>query len=354
MKRTKSVIALVLVLCTVFSMFSMLSFTASAATAKLSLSDIMVGGKKFADYIEKNKKMPGSVDCNGTSVTCQQFLYLATKAVVQLNSGKAKTTKVTAKDFGKCSNPNETISGGYNMMKTEYVKIAKNIYTWMDSNGQVPNYATISKGTIRYENCLYIMSKILRFIKAEGQMPNYVYTTKWSTVIAKSSSSSSGSSSTLESEKAAAKSKYSSYLKATKNCQVSNATLQSVAKTAVGSATTLRKAAQNLVNYLNNKTGYDYYYDTQKGAYKTWTSKYGNCCDLAHLVIACARSQGIPARYVHSYCSFQSGLKCGHVYAQLWTGSKWEIADIVSDSNYLGYKTSTTISTYNYYTELPF
>ena len=343
---------MILVLCTMISMFGMLATTASAASVSLKISDIMVGAKKFADYIENNKKMPGSVNCNGTSVTCQQFLYLATKAVVQLSNGKAQSTKISAKDFGKCSNPNETISGGYNMMKSEYVQICKNIYTWMDSNGQVPNYATISKGTIRYENCLYIMSKVLRFVKNEGQLPNYVYTTKWKTVIA--SSSSSSSSSTLAKEIAAAKDKYPGYLKATANCQVTNATLKAVGKTAIGSATTLRKAAQNLVNYLNGKTGYDYYYDTQKGALKTWNSKYGNCCDLAHLVNACARSQGIPARYVHAYCSFQSGLKCGHVYAELWTGSKWEIADIVSDSNYLGYKTSSNISVYNRYAELPF
>ena len=354
MKRVKSLIAMILVLCTVVGMFGMLATTASAAKVSLKISDIMVGGKKFADYIEKNKKMPGSVDCNGTKVTCQQFLYLATKAVVLLSNGKAQSTKVTAKDFGKCSNPNETITGGYNMMKSEYVKICKNIYTWMDSNGQVPNYATISKGTIRYENCLYIMSKVLRFVKNEGQLPNYVYTTKWKTVIASSSSSSSSSSSNLAKEIAAAKSKYPGYLKTTKNCQVTNATLKAVGKTAIGSATTLRKAAQNLTNYLNSKTAYDYYYNTVKGAYKTWTSKVGNCCDMAHLVIACARSQGIPARYVHAYCSFQSGLKCGHVYAELWTGSKWEISDIVSDYNYLGYKTSTTLSVYNRYAELPF
>ena len=157
MKRTRSVLAMVLCLCMVFGMFSMLSITASAATVKVSLSDIMVGGKKFADYIEKNGKMPGSVDCNGTKVTCQQFLYLATKATVHLNNGKAKTTTVSAKDFGKCSNPNESVSSAYNMQKSEYIQRAKNIYNWMDDNGQVPNYATISKGTLRYENCLYIM-----------------------------------------------------------------------------------------------------------------------------------------------------------------------------------------------------
>ena len=347
---------MVLCLCMVFGMFSMLSVTASAATVKISISDILVGGKKFADYIEKNGKMPGSVNCNGTSVTCQQFLYLATKATVQIYNGKALSTKISAKDFGKCSSPSESISSAYNMQKSEYIQRCKNIYTWMDSNGKVPNYATISKGTLRYENCLYIISKVLRFVKEEGQLPNYVYTRKWSAVLADASgsSSSSSSSSTLASEKAAAKSKYPGYLKATKNCQVTNSTIISVGKSAVGSATTLRNAAKNLVNYLNGKTGYDYYYDTQKGALKTWNAKYGNCCDLAHLVIACARSQGIPARYVHAYCKFQSGLQCGHVYAELWTGSKWEIADIVSDSNYLGYKTSTTVSTYNRYAELPF
>lgn len=343
MKRVKSFIALFLVLCTIVSMFSMLATTASAATVKVKISDIMVGGKKFADYIEKNKKMPGSVDCNGTKVTCQQFLYLASKAVVMLNNGKAKSTKITAKNFGKCSSPSESLSGSFNMTKANYVKCAKNIYTWMDSNGKVPNYASISQGKLRYENCLYTLSKVLRSYKADGKLPAKVAVKKWTVV-----------TSTLSKDLAAAKEKYPQYLKATKNCQVSDATIKSVGKAAIGSATNLRQAAKNLAKYLNSKTSYDYYYDTQKGALKTWKAKVGNCCDMAHLVVACARSQGIPARYVHAYCSFQSGLECGHVYAELWTGSKWEIVDIVSDSNYLGYKTSKTIKVYARYAELPF
>jgi len=136
--------------------------------------------------------MPGSVNCTGTKVTNQQFLYLCTKSIVLISQSKAKNTKVKAIDFGKCSSPSESISA---------------------------------------------------------------------------------------------------------------------------------------------------------------TS---NCCDMSHLVCAVARAAGIPARYVHGYCRFSSGLVCGHVWAQLWTGSKWEIADIVSDYNYLGYKTSTTLSTYNYYASLPF
>ena len=86
----------------------------------------------------------------------------------------------------------------------------------------------------------------------------------------------------------------------------------------------------------------------------TWNAKQGNCCDMAHLMNACARSLGVPARYRHGNCTFSSGKTTGHVWAEVYCGSSgiaagdsdgWLTADLVSYYNYLGYKTSTT----NYY-----
>ena len=107
--------------------------------------------------------------------------------------------------------------------------------------------------------------------------------------------------------------------------------------------------------YVNPKLTYDGYYDTKQGALKTWQYRSGNCCDMAHLAVACARALGVPARYQHGYCKFQSGLQTGHVWAQVYCGNKgWKIIDWVSGSNYLGYKNSTTVTLYNTYAALPF
>ena len=119
MKRVKSFVAMILVLCTVFGMFSMLAPVASAATVKVSISDIMVGGKKFADYIEKNKKMPGSVNCNGTSVTCQQFLYLANGKDRTLDKPKRKKRKHVQKVLRSETRVVEKIIHGDKVLNSE-------------------------------------------------------------------------------------------------------------------------------------------------------------------------------------------------------------------------------------------
>jgi transglutaminase-like putative cysteine protease len=113
-------------------------------------------------------------------------------------------------------------------------------------------------------------------------------------------------------------------------------------------------AMYNLMNYLNDNIGYGYYYDTYYGAVGTWNNREGNCCDSAHLMIACARSLGVPGRYVHAYASFSSGLVTGHVWAEVLCGNEWWTADLVSDYNYLGYKTNSTLEVYGRYRELPF
>ena len=142
--------------------------------------------------------------------------------------------------------------------------------------------------------------------------------------------------------------KSSNYLKATKYCQVNNTTIKKVAQTGVGKAKTPLDAAKNLFKYLNKNTSYKYYYDTKYGAVGTWNNRKGNCADLAHLAVACARSVGIPARYVHaSGCKFRDGDICGHYWAQWYIGGKWYNVDLTSDSNTFNCKANNHYGGYN-------
>ena len=186
-------------------------------------------------------------------------------------------------------------------------------------------------------------------------MPDSIKTYGWG--LDENSGSSSGGDATF----GVNYSSYSSYLKATTNCQSTNSTIISVAKTGMNyssggykNPSSTYQAMYNLFEYLNAKMTYDYYYDSLKGAVKAWTSKYANCCDSAHLMNACARSLGVPGRYVHAYCTFSSGLQTGHVWSEVLCGTSWKTADLVSDYNYLGYKTNTTVTLYNRYATLPF
>ena len=144
------------------------------------------------------------------------------------------------------------------------------------------------------------------------------------------------------------------YLVATKNCQVTNTTIVAVSKSIVNDCTTTRQKAEALFNWVRDKTDYSWYDNTKYGALREYQIKKGNCCDMAHLNVAFARAQGIPARYRHVSAKFSSGT-FGHVVAQFYVNGSWLTADATSNNNSLGVvKNWTLISEKGTYAELPF
>lgn len=126
---------------------------------------------------------------------------------------------------------------------------------------------------------------------------------------------------------------YESYVKDTKNCQVSNSKIQSLAKSLTSGASSAYNAAVKIFNYVRDEISYTFYMDTRSGAVGTLNKKYGNCVDQSHLLIALMRASNIPARYCHATCSFRSGLVVGHVWAEVYVNGKWYKCDTTSRSN---------------------
>ena len=126
----------------------------------------------------------------------------------------------------------------------------------------------------------------------------------------------------------------------------------------LGCSTTLKKANAIFI-FVKNEIKYKYYENSQKGADKTLSSKLGNCCDQANLIVALCRLSGIPARYSHGqHCYFYySGNYYGHVWAQILIGNTWYAADATSSSNSLGFIRNWNINTFNtlrQYSLIPF
>jgi len=126
------------------------------------------------------------------------------------------------------------------------------------------------------------------------------------------------------------------YLKATKNCQVNNARIKSLAKQITRGKTTQKAKAVAIFNWVRNKVGYKFYYNTRKGAVGTLNARSGNCVDTAHLLIALERAAGVPARYVHGKAKFRSGKWYGHVWAGVHVNGRWYKADATSSRNSFG------------------
>ncbi|MEN6553551.1 MAG: transglutaminase-like domain-containing protein [Methanobacterium sp.] len=126
------------------------------------------------------------------------------------------------------------------------------------------------------------------------------------------------------------------YLKATKHCQVNNARIKSLSKQITRGKKTQKAKAVAIFNWVRNKVGYKFYYNTRKGAVGTLNARSGNCVDTAHLLIALERAAGIPARYIHAKAKFRSGKWYGHVWAGVYVNGKWYKADATSSRNSFG------------------
>ncbi|MGF7118872.1 transglutaminase-like domain-containing protein [Methanobacterium oryzae] len=122
-------------------------------------------------------------------------------------------------------------------------------------------------------------------------------------------------------------------------------------------AQTTMEKANSIFEFVQHYLDYSFYYNTKYGAVGTLSMKKGNCVDHTHLLIALARAAGIPARYVHGQCTFNSGFRTGHVWAQLYVNGKWYNADAISFSNKLGTIANWNTATYTLkgiYSSLPF
>ena len=297
--------------------------------------------------VEGQKKLPDSLNFGGATISMAQYLYMALQAVINIKNGiTTGALKVAA--MGEAPGPSDSIASGQ-IQTAEFIDMANRTVSFMETNGHAPNYISTSLGQMHYYTGVYFFARILNYFGAYGQLPSQAKAEAWAitngTYVEGSASFGNDYSG------------YANYLVPTANCQSTNATIISVAKTGMNygsTPTSTYGAMYNLMNYLNDNIGYGYYYDTYYGAVGTWNNREGNCCDSAHLMNACARSLGVPGRYVHAYCRFTSGLETGHVWSEVLCGNEWYTADLVSDYNYLGYKTSTTLSLYNRYIELPF
>ena len=148
-----------------------------------------------------------------------------------------------------------------------------------------------------------------------------------------------------------------SYLQTTTNCQSGDSVIIALAQQLTSGLSTATQKATAILDYVIDNIAYSSYYNTNRGAKQTLTDKKGNCCDQAHLVIALFRAAGLPARYVHGVCTFSSGSSIGHVWAQVFIGDTWVVADPVSSRNSLGVINNWNINTFTlkgYYRTLTF
>ena len=307
---------------------------------KVSFKQIVAASKSVKSYIEKHKKLPSTVKIGNLKYSTAEYLYLASKAIVNLDSNKK--SDVSYKNIKNPSKPGGASNKG-NLKN--YVSVAKSLIKTADSKGKMPNSVSSDVGNIGYKGVVYAFARVVAYYGDNNAMPNYV-TVK----------SLSGTSSTSKLNSKNTISNLASYLAASKNCQVNNTKIkQLVAKLTKGLTTDTEKATA-IFNYVRDTVSYSFYYDTKYGAVGTLNAKKGNCVDHSHLLVAMYRTAGLPARYVHGTCTFTSGTY-GHVWTQVLIGDTWTVSDATSARNSFGNVVNWNANSYSlkgYYASISF
>jgi DNA-dependent RNA polymerase auxiliary subunit epsilon len=287
-------------------------------------------------FVDGNGYMPEYITISGVVINRAQFLYLLTTATVKINNNDNSVTYLQKASVS--ANSDQTSSGSMGL--TELVQVAQSIKTYLETNQISPTYASTSLGQMGFYNLIYTYSRLLDYYNSNQQLPSSVTGIKsWSLVVYKLPAG------------------FEQYLAATANCQADNAAIIALANSITAGASTPYQKAVLIFNWVRDNIGYEFYYNTVKGAVGTLNSGGGNCVDTAHLLIALERAAGIPARYVHGYCQFSSGSWYGHVWAILYVDGQWLVADATSSRNQLGVINNWNTATYTfkgYYTSLPF
>ena len=307
----------------------------------VTINQLIDASTKMQKYIEKNHKLPSTVKIGSISYKTSDYLYLVSKAIVQLKSGDK--SKIYVKHISDPSSPSSTYHAG---KLSDYLSVAKNVVKIAEENGKMPNSVSSKVGTIGYKSLVYAFARVVGFCDDNGRLPVFV---EIKSIKTSSSSTSINSKNTIKSLEA--------YLKATANCQVGNAKIKKLVDKLTKGLKTQKAKANAIFKYVRDTLSYSFYYDTKYGAVGTLNAKKGNCVDHSHLLAAMFRTAKLPTRYVHGTCKFTSGSTYGHVWVQVLIDGTWTVADATSSKNSLGKIGNWNTKTYKlngYYSSLSF
>lgn len=219
--------------------------------------------KKIKNTVEKEYKIPSKIDA-GVGYTYAEAAYVLAEAVVY--PGKEVKRKA---NVGKAPKPNGTVISR-TVKKADYIGLAKNLISYVNKNGRLPNYLTYGGYQIRTRVYIDAFARIVNYYYVNKKMPAYVNVN--SKAFTKPSTSDSG-----------------------------DAVFDYFVKK-FGKVSTIDGALKKV-----QSRGYGYYYDdvySNKTAIDRMYSKSGiNCTDSCQVFWHIAKALGYEVKCLHVQCS---------------------------------------------------
>ncbi|SFL65142.1 Pseudomurein-binding repeat-containing protein [Methanobrevibacter olleyae] len=315
---------------------SRLTETIKVVDPSVSISKIISAAKDLkvrVEYVNMLNKAY-NVNIDNKKYTMDEFAYLMAGALTNINSGSKDNVKI--KDLSNNYNSSGAKING-KLSKSEYLKLAKNLTAFVDSNNRIPNYKLTNIGKMEANLYIYAFAAALDYYGSHKKLPSSV-TVKTSYVSGGYSISLSQSGKILNYREIFDSDAFAKYLK-TGGKSALNDAIKKKAKSLTSGLSSTKAKANAIFEFARDDVSYSFYMNSKKGAAKTLSSRSANCCDKANLIVAMCRSVGIYARYSHAKgCHFSSGLVAGHVWAQVYDpiSQTWYTADSTSRRNKLG------------------
>ena len=348
----------------------------------LNSSEILEASVRVTSFMEKNQRLPETITVRNSTLDPASYTYALSRAL----TGSA-TVKVSSPGTPPLNI--RRISGTFTRSKC--LEIASKLRDFTATHNRCPSTISYNGGTVDFYNTVYLLSKTGAWKYSKGGMPGKVniktpiprvaYRLDSNTVDLRIKSITlklkrtrkvmdatlrkmklTGNRNTLLRLQARYRSLNSTftslqkqlryyrdlknspwyvpaslrvYLKTTAHCSVTDPNIVYLAREL--SENTTYATGDSIFRWVRDSIDYSFYYRTRYGATGTLKYRTGNCVDQAHLLVALARTSGIPARYVRGYCKFISGNWYSHVWVQIWIrGRGWVTADTTHTINTLG------------------
>ncbi len=152
--------------------------SAAATTSSTSFNTTQISQSAVAvkHNVDTKYSLPTSVAVGNTKVTNSQFLYLLTKATS--NVATNNKSQIKPKSVAKSTSLSETVTSG-TITKSQYLKYANTITTYVTKYGKLPSYVTTSRGKMNYASLIYMYSKVMAYYNVKNALPTTVSVKSW-------------------------------------------------------------------------------------------------------------------------------------------------------------------------------